>query len=148
MIFNINWNKSNKNDSKKFATLPQSLCLQQHASEATLVGGNFLDWVITHEDCTLLLCLHWSQTILQCTDEWVYISKPLQKVVTYRKLKSIDITKFQGEIVRSGSHSLIRDRCNPWHIGKHIQHGVKRPHGCTWAGKDSYFYHQTPRAMV
>ena len=42
--FHIHWNKSDNDDSKKFANL------LQHVSKATHVSGIILDWAITHEE--------------------------------------------------------------------------------------------------
>jgi hypothetical protein len=104
--FNIHVNSKTDCDSLKFVDLLLSMGLQQHVEFSTHVSGNILDLVITREVDSILGSLPRPDHIFSdhmAISFGLNSSKPLpsKKCVTYRSLKSINITSFMIDLGES-----------------------------------------------
>jgi hypothetical protein len=113
--FNFHMELVNDPDTKSLFNLFQSLDLIQHVTEPTHTSGHTLDLVIEKENVKptvskvdirdIDLSDHFAVNVS------INISKPPRptKVISYRKLKSVDVEQFQNDIKSS---ELIRNPSN------------------------------------
>jgi len=94
-------------DAKRFRTLLDSFCLQQHVSGPTHKDGHTIDLVIT-KSCDDIVCnLHVGPPEMISDHSVIHfnltISKPcpIRKEICYRKIHSIDSLKFSADIKES-----------------------------------------------
>ena len=103
--FSIHWNVQSDNSVKRFADLLESITIIQHVQVPTHIDGHIIDLIrtpsknhgITSTKTLLLLSDHlW----VECA---VNMEKPViqQKIIVYRKYKSIDKTTFHNDIASS-----------------------------------------------
>ena len=101
--FNLHVNNASDVYAQKFNELLNIFSLSQHVKTGTHLSGNILDLVITRNgatepisslSCDMLISDHYS---LVCTLPFAKQSLD-KKVITYRKIRSIDMLKFKEDI--------------------------------------------------
>jgi len=101
--FNIHTNKPSDKHVRHFIEMLNSMGLHQHISEPTHKSGNTLDLIISRTNEDLLVNtnvlprrLSDHHAIIACLD--VLPPKPIPKLVTYRKLRKIDLASFTQDL--------------------------------------------------
>ena len=104
--FNFHMNDLHHPDAKKFQELIDSTGLKQHVEVATHKSGHTLDILLTRESESISsLDVHEDLISDHCAVQFeINLSKPSlpTKEIQYRKIKSINIDEFKGDITRSG----------------------------------------------
>ena len=120
--FNIDIDVAGDSDANKLSDFFESVGLQQHVEQYTHVQGHTLDLVISRR----------SDNITEdspCVDRFLSdhgtvlfslkSTKPslLEKTISYRKLKSIDLNSFQSDLAAT---DLCRNPLKPWRIWPNV----------------------------
>ena len=101
--FNFHWNNTEDDRVQKLADLLESYNLEQHISQPTHKLGNTLDLLITrHSESTVYeqpSVDHFisDHAVIKCKLSFKK-PPPVKSKITFRKLKSIDLTEFQSDI--------------------------------------------------
>ena len=93
-------------DACRFLELLDSVGLDQHVSVPTHISGHTLDLIITRNSDQLLVSSPWTDYLfsdhlpVHCN---IQVEKPLlkSKRISFRKLKSIDISSLRDDLSRS-----------------------------------------------
>ena len=104
--FNFHINMPNDNDGQKLLQLLSDLSLIQHVTGPTHSNGNTLDLVITHSEDALVSNPPVLDTFISDHRSIIFqlqIKKapPVQKTVSFRKIRSINIEAFKSDIANS-----------------------------------------------
>ena len=111
---NFHLDSPSNRDALKFVSLLQSCGMQQHVNESTHVRGHTLDVVITRDNSSIVSDINvvdpgiCDSTGNVSRDHFAVIFKacaakpaPVRKIVSFRKLRSIDAASFKQDIVKS-----------------------------------------------
>ena len=104
--FNFHLDVSGDVDAAKFADLLELLCLTQHDRSPTHIQGHILDLVITRKSDNIIKGRPISDRYISdhcsvlCSLS-VPRPSPTVKHISFRKLKSLDLTSFKDDIARS-----------------------------------------------
>ena len=104
--FNIHVDVSDDLDACRFLELLDSVGLDQHVSVPTHISGHTLDLIITRNSDQLLVSSPWTDYLfsdhlpVHCN---IQVEKPLlkSKRISFRKLKSIDISSLRDDLSKS-----------------------------------------------
>ena len=104
--FNLHVDVADDADATKFLDLIDSLGLKQHVNKPTHIHLHTLDLVITRTTSTIIQSIPRVDRYFSdhaCVIGHLTIGKPSAKIteVTYRKLKSVDVTQFRKDIASS-----------------------------------------------
>ena len=106
--FNFHLDDKKNSDAKRFARILSSFDLYQHVDCPTHEKGHTLDLVISRPSDELLCDLNVEESRMgKCDHHWIHCllrgpkPKTLQKQISYRKIKSIDLAQFSNDLQNS-----------------------------------------------
>ena len=111
--FNVHWDKSHDRERQQLSSLFETFNLVQHVTTATHTEGHILDLIVTCQEEDLVASCGVGDFISDHRAILVQLncgkSHPIRKIVSFRKIKSLNSALLEHDIMTSDLHNAELD---------------------------------------